>query len=426
MAKLSGYGEEVVFCMGDIEANLKREVEVVGDDSTSNSIEGCGVLVLFKFSVEASFEGSYKTVMDLLNLSDFIFHKIIYRLDIKDIARFATLSRRCRKPFLDIAHNEVALRQFEFYVGNWILQATKSNAERIYLEFDSIQSFRLPSGVLDSASLRDLALNLGGNGLLKLPSTSCRKPEILSFQKLRISNKLLSEWILSCKSLKELNLVGVSGFNRINITSSSLEYLRIENINVTRIFNIAVLAEKLEYLYMLWPFETKSPTQSLTLYAPKLQNFIWTGHFSDYSYEGNFESLRYADTLIVSRNLGAQNQLIINGSVEAKVVSNSTPRFMAVKSTEEFCNLHTLTLLLDDLATTTPIAASFINLTPYLNLLRENSSYNVEYWESQNLKVVNSLKEVEMEFDGEQNEIKLIKYLLKNASIGEDDCSLYI
>ncbi|KAH7533049.1 hypothetical protein FEM48_Zijuj04G0088700 [Ziziphus jujuba var. spinosa] len=69
-----------------------------------------------------------------------------------------------------------------FLSGNWILQETKSNAERICLEFDFIQSFRLPSDFLDSASLRDLELNLGGNGLL------------------------------NCMSLKELNLVGVSGF----------------------------------------------------------------------------------------------------------------------------------------------------------------------------------------------------------------------
>lgn len=43
------------------------------------------------------------------------------------------------------------------------------------------------------------------------------------------------------------------------------------------------------------------------------------------------------------------------------------------------------------------------------------SSYNAEYWEAQNLKFVDSLKNVEMVINGEQNGVDLIKYLLKNA-----------
>ncbi|XP_060670773.1 uncharacterized protein LOC132800632 [Ziziphus jujuba] len=61
---------------------------------------------------------------------------------------------------------------------------------------------------------------------------------------------------------------------------------------------------------------------------------------------------------------------------------------------------------------------------PQLNTLKilgipcskeEKISHGAEYWESQSLPFVHSLKEVEMEIEGKNNEIELIKYLLKNA-----------
>nr|XP_024929681.2 uncharacterized protein LOC112491691 isoform X1 [Ziziphus jujuba var. spinosa]XP_048330368.1 uncharacterized protein LOC112491691 isoform X1 [Ziziphus jujuba var. spinosa] len=102
----------------------------------------------------------------------------------------------------------------------------------------------------------------------------------------------------------------------------------------------------------------------------------------------------------------------------------------------EFYDLHSLTIIGTDFGNKTPSIASLLNSMPHLNTLKiqethnglfeghfmsfstssqEKICYTAEYWESQNLKFVHSLKELEVEINGEQNEIELIKYLLKNA-----------
>lgn len=53
------------------------------------------------------------------------------------------------------------------------------------------------------------------------------------------------------------------------------------------------------------------------------------------------------------------------------------------------------------------------------------SSYSAEYWEAENLKFVESLKKVEMEINGEDSEVELIKYLLKNAKRLEEMTVFY-
>ncbi|XP_048328830.2 putative F-box/FBD/LRR-repeat protein At4g03220 [Ziziphus jujuba] len=423
---------------------------------------------------------SSKRFDPLSNLPDSIFQQIISRLDISDISRLSTLSKRCRKlclslPSLTISfnnsdydfypfsqffyrflsmHNGVSLQRLElniscdnlsissdeiaFCIGTWILQATKCNVVKIHLEIDTIESFTLPSCFVNCASLRNLVLILD-NATLKLPTTSYWPLETLILSQLKISNKLLGEWILRCESLKKLVLFAVSGIVRINISSSSLEYLRIEDITATKYLDIKISTERLECLYILWQVG-KSAKHSLRLNAPKLQKFTWKGCVSYYSYEGDFESLRYADIVIIPTP--SQNKAVANVTM-AKVLETvhrvswlRVDMFFieVVELMEEFHSLGALTLLLDDLAGKVPTLASFLKLTPHLNSLKistsyssdENkSSYDAEYWEAQNLKFVKSLKEVEMEIHGKHNEIELIKYLLKHAKELENMTVLY-
>lgn len=55
----------------------------------------------------------------------------------------------------------------------------------------------------------------------------------------------------------------------------------------------------------------------------------------------------------------------------------------------------------------------------------KETSYDAEYWESRNLKFVDSLEEVEMEIHGNPSEIEMIKYLLRNAKALETMTILY-
>ncbi|KAH7528004.1 hypothetical protein FEM48_Zijuj05G0025900 [Ziziphus jujuba var. spinosa] len=98
-----------------------------------------------------------------------------------------------------------------------------------------------------------------------------------------------------------------------------------------------------------------------------------------------------------------------------------------------FHNVHSLTLIRTGLADEIPSRVALLNSTPHLNVLKIGlrrygySSYslkqwfilrwrhNAQYWESQNLEFVHSVKKVEMEIKGKQDKMELIKYLLKNA-----------
>lgn len=272
---------------------------------------------------------------NLSNLPESIFHKILSLLDIKYVARIATLSSRCRNlclssPYLSIHYrgrdpydddefyrfcefverfmslrNGVGIHQFEvllkceidvgFRVGTWILQATRSNVERICLELDEVRSFTLPIGVWNIASLRELELNLH-TGKLTLPSTSVSRIEILTLKRLRVSVELLSKFILSCEWLKKLHLDEVSGFGELNISSSSLEHLQIDNLCFHSL-KLKVSADRLKYLSIL--YKSDRVNHSLRLHAPRLERFYWSGKVFNYSYEGDFGSLKHADISII-------------------------------------------------------------------------------------------------------------------------------
>ncbi|KAF3443702.1 hypothetical protein FNV43_RR13392 [Rhamnella rubrinervis] len=364
-------------------------------------------------------------------------------------------------------HNGVDLHQFDllfivycesdlidvgFRVGTWILQATRSNVERICLELNQVPPFTLPVGVWNCAFLRELELNLH-TGTLILPNTSVSRIEILTLKRLRVSVDLLGKLILSCKWLKKLHLYDVYGFDELNINSSLLEHLQIDNFCLNGDgMKLKVSADRLKYLSILYKWG--GVDHSLRLHAPRLERFYWSGNVFNYSYEGDFGSLKHADiSIIPSPNFGdeyeaAFKRIMVRVLETVYGVSSLCVSDLAIKELslsevwQEFCNLRSLTLISKDLGlgNTIPSMVSLLNSTPYLDTLEIRlscldysndedyedssddgdstemiSSYNAEYWEAQNLKFVDFLKNVEMEIDGEQNEIDLIKYLLKNA-----------
>ncbi|KAH7528007.1 hypothetical protein FEM48_Zijuj05G0026200 [Ziziphus jujuba var. spinosa] len=280
--------------------------------------------------------------------------------------------------------------------------------------------FALPSGVLNSASLRYLEVVVGivPDSLLKLPAaTSFGGLESLKLERMSVSIELFSEWISSCKSLKMLFLDDIFGIAELNISSSSLEKLILEDLMVSfddhDSFCIKVSAERLSYLRIKY-WTVKPQIYSLTLHAPKLEQFSWHGIVSHYSYDGSFESLSYSNLSILPCTSSDDEHGALANGIIGKVL-------------ETICRVSSLCIMI------TVFRVFLLISTLRLNTLKihrwdisedspssqveeeEQICYTAEYWESQNLEFVYSLKEVEMEIRGEENEIELIKYLLKDA-----------
>ncbi|XP_060670079.1 uncharacterized protein LOC112491691 isoform X2 [Ziziphus jujuba] len=368
-----------------------------------------------------------KQIDFLSELADHIFHKIISLLNIDDVARVSTLSKRCRKnclssPFLTLSlekiyndkffyrfclflqrflylRNGIDIHTFKvkiyshffyddigFHIGDWVLEASRLHVKKICLNLINFNIFTLPSGVLNSACLRDLEVCLGLNGLrAHLFIWGLQNLKLVA---LRVSLKF-DEWISSCKSLKKLCLDVVSVQNGLNISSSSLEDLILEDIvSSARDFNIKVSARRLKNLRIFCP--------------------------PDFKHEA-------LDNGIIGKVLRSMHRVSSMSIHDCSIKGISSQALLP-----EFYDLHSLTIIGTDFGNKTPSIASLLNSMPHLNTLKiqethnglfegEKICYTAEYWESQNLKFVHSLKELEVEINGEQNEIELIKYLLKNA-----------
>ncbi|KAH7528791.1 hypothetical protein FEM48_Zijuj05G0109800 [Ziziphus jujuba var. spinosa] len=222
---------------------------------------------------------------------------------------------------------------------------------------------------------------------------------------LRVSLKF-DEWISSCKSLKKLCLDVVSVQNGLNISSSSLEDLILEDIVSSACdFNIKVSARRLKNLQSLC-------SADISVVFTPIQH----------------EAL---DNGIIGKVLRSMHRVSSMSIHDCSIKGISSQALLP-----EFYDLHSLTIIGTDFGNKTPSIASLLNSMPHLNTLKiqethnglfeghfmsfstssqEKICYTAEYWESQNLKFVHSLKELEVEINGEQNEIELIKYLLKNA-----------
>ncbi|KAH7528002.1 hypothetical protein FEM48_Zijuj05G0025700 [Ziziphus jujuba var. spinosa] len=279
----------------------------------------------------------------------------------------------------------------EFHMGNWLLKATRCNVGKICLDLESFSTFTLPSAVLNSAFLRDLELLTVSDAWVKFPSASFGGLENLTLREGMVPSEF-GDWISSCKSLKMVYLHGVECDEEFS--------------------------------------------QSLILHAPKLERFSWAGSVSNYSCEGNLEFLCHSDISIEHTSIANNEYKFLDNGIIGKVlqsmhwVSSMSIRDVSIEEISspellpEFCNLLSLTLKrtnpLDEITSVVLLLKSM----PKLNTLKilgipcskeEKISHGAEYWESQSLPFVHSLKEVEMEIEGKNNEIELIKYLLKNA-----------
>ncbi|XP_060670851.1 uncharacterized protein LOC132800660 [Ziziphus jujuba] len=306
-----------------------------------------------------------------------ISHKILSFLGIKDVARVSTLSRICREvclssPFLKIdledldsqgfyklsgflhqfmsLRNGVAIHQFEvelygkdvgvdeqLHIGNWILEASKCNVKMISLHLFNFEIFTFPSSVLlSSACLRDLEVWLSPEGMLSLPKVSFGGLENLRLRDVRVSNTFF-EWISSCNSLKILYLHNVTGIDELNISSSSLEDLRLEDM------------------------------------LPSALNL------------GNLESLCCSDMSIV---LDKDKHVVLDDGIIGNVlqsiyqvssisicdysIQEISPRTLL----PDFCNLRSLTLIITNSSGLIPSIVFLLNSMPHLNTLK------IEGWKS--------------------------------------------
>ncbi|XP_060670850.1 putative F-box/FBD/LRR-repeat protein At4g03220 [Ziziphus jujuba] len=349
---------------------------------------------------------------------------------------------------------DICCKNLGIDIGNVIVSRvreaiTRCSIEKICLVLDGIDTLDLTNNVLGSESLRELEVKLGPDGDLILPTINPFRGLVsLTLKLLRVSIQSFGEWISSCKKLKMLHLIGVVFMDKeLNITSSSLEDLSIVNMkqySVDEDFYIKVSAERLKLLRILWPNANpgNTPIYSLTLHAPNLQKFSWDGNVFHYSFDGKFESLLHSYISILPSPDVCKEHSALSNEIFAKA-AQTICRVSSICITDhcveemssrgllpKFCNLRSLTLIRAGLCNNITSTVDLLNSTPHLNALKigpkpywllyfidapVETCYNAEYWESQNLEFVHSLQEVEIKIDGDQEEIELIKFLLKKA-----------
>nr|XP_048330560.1 putative F-box/FBD/LRR-repeat protein At5g22610 [Ziziphus jujuba var. spinosa] len=381
----------------------------------------------------------------LSDLPESIFYQILSFLDTKDVIRVSTLSRRYRElcfslPFLNAVVKEfddedefsrfieflnwfmaldfgdgddysmikevkvdICCKNLGIDIGHVIVSRlreaiTRCNIEKICLVLDGIDTLDLTNNVLGSESLRELEVKLGPDGDLILPTINPFRGLVsLTLKLLRVSIQSFGEWISSCEKLKMLHLIGVVFMDKeLNITSSSLEDLSIVNMkqySVDEDFYIKVSAERLKLLRILWPNANpgNTPMYSLTLHAPNLQKFSWDGNVFHYSFDGKFESL-------------LQSYISLLPSPDVCKEHSALSNEIFAKAAQTICRVSSIC-----------ITDHCVESSSTSSQAPVETCYNAEYWESQNLEFVHSLQEVEMKIDGDQEEIELIKFLLKKA-----------
>nr|XP_048330561.1 F-box/FBD/LRR-repeat protein At5g22660-like [Ziziphus jujuba var. spinosa] len=299
----------------------------------------------------------------LSDLPDSIFHQILDFLHIKQVARVSTLSRRCRKvclssPFLTIdleVRDHIELYRLNTFLHRFMSLRNGACMHQFKVDMyranwnDYDEELQIGNWVLEAT--RDLEVDMAPDSLLNLPASSFGGLESLTLRHLSVSIALFGEWISSFKSLKMLYLDGVTGICELNISSSSLEKLILEDLigfyGINANFNIKVSAETLRYCEI-------------------------------------FESLSYSDISILPCPISADEHGDLANGIIGKVLQT-------IYRVSSIC-IHDLCIKVE-----------------------EKIHYSAEYWESHNLEFVRSLKEVEMEIKGKDSEMELIKYFLKNA-----------
>ncbi|CAL5394226.1 unnamed protein product [Camellia sinensis] len=177
--------------------------------------------------------------------------------------------------------------------------ATMCRVQELDLDIALKNTFCLPLCALNCSSLRVLKLNLNW-GNLKLPNVEFNSLQELSLIKFRVVNPLLGEWISSyCKALTNLSLRVFYGMSNLNITSSSLQDMKITFHD--EVCDVKISATKLRTLFVGGRmgygggFRTG---KSLIIFAPNLQEFKYVGDLVYISCKGEFKSLEIAVVIV--------------------------------------------------------------------------------------------------------------------------------
>ncbi|THG22276.1 hypothetical protein TEA_017588 [Camellia sinensis var. sinensis] len=187
----------------------------------------------------------------------------------------------------------------DYRIVTWMYNATMCRVQELDLDIALKNTFCLPLCALNCSSLRVLKLNLNW-GNLKLPNVEFNSLQELSLIKFRVVNPLLGEWIsLYCKALTNLSLRVFYGMSNLNITSSSLQDMKITIHD--EVCDVKISAAKLRTLFVGGRmgygggFRTG---KSLTIFAPNLQEFKYVGDLVYISCKGEFKSLEIAIVIV--------------------------------------------------------------------------------------------------------------------------------
>ncbi|EEF40273.1 hypothetical protein RCOM_1382010 [Ricinus communis] len=295
--------------------------------------------------------GEQGSVID--DLPDHIVYNILSFFSLKDIARFSTVSRRCRNlcfsvPRLNINLTDSQLmlteriKMFDFVdrymihrrgtnfqsfalswsfkkgsvtnlltedyrVDSWLRQVARCNVEGLKLSItfqESIESFDLPLCFTDCSSLKYLSINLT-NGILKLPATGFRFLQVLILSAAQVQQDLVEEMLSSCKCLKRLIIANLNGLESLNLKSTCLEqlFLGITDTRANTLSTINVSACRLNLLRVFWASRRSSNKKKLVVSAPNIIRLTLEGDI-DCDYQlCSFDSLEMASVFVQTNPL---------------------------------------------------------------------------------------------------------------------------
>ncbi|KAL5545487.1 hypothetical protein UlMin_005174 [Ulmus minor] len=321
----------------------------------------------------------------------------------------------------------------EYRVYTWLYNALISNVELLDINVELLEEgeFTLPSSVLFCKSLKILTLS-SFFFYLKFPSsiTSVRFSYLqsLSLKYVEISESF-GEWVSSyCKFLKNLILVCTSGTKSIVIKSSSLKYLQI--LHPSGLFHIDVSAAILEDIKLVNCFDSPN-NSSLQLSPPSLAKFYWSGSVLNFCYRESFRPM-FASLLLNGTPSKASTfttrclDSVLCALCNTKVLTMSEASIRHGCLPTLFINVSSLylwtgqTSISNELVLTlTSLLVGLPNLF-YLYIGERNDPDNTKAikgcGEVQNSVIMPNLKRVTIDFFViRENELKLIKYLLKHA-----------
>ncbi|PRQ43965.1 putative F-box domain, leucine-rich repeat domain, L domain-containing protein [Rosa chinensis] len=289
------------------------------------------------------------------NLPEGVFHHILSKFSIKDLARFCCVSKRWRElclsspsvefcgfsedGIMDMAcelrlklvnaldrfllsrgdnemksfvlfwdgHSDEELDEACFCVNEnfriitWIQNAVRCKVEKVYLDvtfFDyEGEPLAFPSCVFRSASLTSIVVNMPRT-VVKTPSfTFSSNIEKLHLSDVVIQDEGFFEWIsYSCKSLKDVTLSAVREIHSITIESSSLEKFYFINYEVDETCHINISGEKLEEINVRC---NHSPSSTiLKIVAPNVKRLLLEGNVKNHLNLGELKCLEQAAILM--------------------------------------------------------------------------------------------------------------------------------